>query len=658
MRFSAFKMAIPRSEINALWAIIAFVSKSSSVTPSASHWYRYKHIVRRLFYSEAAVLASSALSSSQTLLLPPSKDHVSTCEAELLRLSILLRSGSLDPLPEQDGILTSLMQKSLSLQADSFRYNVNNAVHLIPRQHYMKSKSLIRKLWDASNVTTPSSPIQEVEMCFLRGLRLIPRASSKGTSGDDLTLFADCIDPCLALAVSWMERLPRDKKARWIRLKKDLDKCVNALAEKATSLDKIALDGMHESTSAEEVKVDEDVENNFFDSIQGLNRNKRAGPTLASSFYRESAAMLFIASSMLLVRAVKRPQSSGESVLNDSFRKRVWHMVSDRASRERRDHLMNGGGGDGPPRSSNFFLSLTASKAMATLAFLHLGVGSNDDALLSTDAKYDSLAFVVSCVVVSLESICNILLSEIKRRNEAILFPSHEESNSFRPTEGMCVDAVGSICTWLSALMSRARHSLAHGPEELREAIRHLGRQCLQMVISTVEVSFAGLVQIKQADSNLDLSFRSSLGVLRNAIGLYHETSSGEGVAITTLVPHQVVGNDNVHTPSVNNAGNGGAANGGNDDTADIFGGLDDEAFMNIDLDNLTGQSTSSVSNSGSTLHTESAASPNVNEQFDALAKGKIWSLLTDAIDASKVSIFDGRDDRRKRRFDITLLIE
>lgn len=628
-------MAIPRCEVNALWAIMAFVSKSSSLTPSASQWYRYKHIVRKLFYSEAAVLASGALSSPQALSLPPSKEHITTCEAELQRVSILLRSGALDPLPEQDGILTSLIQKTISLRADSFRCNANNAVHLIPRQNSKHIKSLLRKVWDSSDIASTPAPVGDVEMDFLRGLTLVSGSlSNTTTTKDDLALFLYGIRPCLALMASWMERLPRDKKARWVRLRKDMDKLVASLAEKAASLDKTA-QGEGTGTSAEKDQVDVDFESAFFESLPGLNRNMNAGPSAASAYYRESASVILIASSILMARSVRRLQGTYESFLDENLRKQVWQIVSSQSLRQDQEYIMNGRCGQEPARSEEFLLSLTASKVMIALAFLHLGVGSSDEVPLGTDTKDNCLTFIVSCVAASLDSICNIFMAENKRSNDVVLFPAQEgESYDFRPTVAMCIESVGNVCTWLSALLSRARHTLSQRPtsSNLHEAVRHLGRHCFQMFIPTIEVAFTCLIQAKQADANSDMSVRSTLAVLRNAIGLVHEANKSGEVAET--VPDLSSGNALQASNGTSSMGNS-TTNGATDDS-DLFGGLDDDAFMNIDLDNLTGQSTQTT-NSGSSFQADSAPQT-ADGQLDIFAKGSIWSLLTDVLDASKVS--------------------
>ena len=102
-------MAIPRSEVQALWMIVAFLGNNQLLPASSTQWYRYKHIVKRLFYSDAAVLSKGALVQTDKHPLPPSKGHLAACETELLRLAVLIRAGSLDPLPDHDGILTALI---------------------------------------------------------------------------------------------------------------------------------------------------------------------------------------------------------------------------------------------------------------------------------------------------------------------------------------------------------------------------------------------------------------------------------------------------------------------------------------------------------------------------------------------------------------------
>lgn len=604
-----------------MWMIIAFFGNVQSVPASSSQWYRYKHIVRRLFYSDAAVLSSGALALSQTPLLPPSNSHLSACEIELLRLSVLVRSGALDPLPEQDGILTSLIQKSLSLQADSYRHDTNIAATdmIITVLGETVTKPLLRNIWEVSDVASAAIPLFNIESKLLAEVGSDGSLSIEGGIG--------ILQACVALMMAWMGRLPRDKKARWIRLRKDIDKLMATLTEKSNAIENAA--GTLESRP--DASFDADGVESAFEAAFGggdlsPSRNLQAGPDASAGFYRQSASLLLLSSTLFAAKTVHQPNESIQ-VFGDDFLIRIWSLVSNDDMRKHQLYVLNGRSGQEPAVPKDFFRSIVASKVMSISALLYLGADIDSEKTPSNNAGESGLALAISCIVSSLESLCHMFMAEVERNAEATLFPTTDNccGASFRPNSTMCIAAISSGFTSLSTILSRARSNLANAALAHSSNAGQLGNTCLLMVIPVVEVAFPCIVQTKEADSSSELFLRSVLATLRHGIGLFHELGK------------------NVDTPTVETmaATAVGAAAGSPSntyqDTDDLFGGLGDDAFMNIDLDNLTGQSTSA---SSSQVETGDAVGEVVDDRVDGLAKGKLWCLLMDALDAAKVSIY------------------
>ena len=624
LRFAQFKMAIPRGEVNALWMIIAFFGNVPSIPASSSQWYRYKHIVRRLFYSDAAVLSNGALAQSLNIVPPPSKSHLSTCEIELLRLSALIRSGALDPLPEQDGILTSLIQKSLSLQADSYRHDANGAATdmIITVLDETSTKPLLRHIWEVSDVASVATPLLNIEAKLLAEV------------GSDISLPIESgggiLQACTALMMAWMGRLPADKKARWIRLRKDIDKLVATLTEKSDAIESAAgtLESRTDASTAADC-VESAFEAAFGDKGLDASRNLQAGPDASAGFYRQSASLLLLSSTLFAAKKMHQPNEPMQG-FDEDFLKRIWNMISNDDMRKHHLYVQNGRSGQEPAVSKDFLRSIVATKVMSIAALLYLGAHVDSEDTSNNDARKSGLTFVISSIASSLESLCHMFMAEVKRTAETTLFPTTDNScgASFRPNSIMCISAISGGFTSLSTILSRARSKFSNFTlvnSSHADELDNIGSTCLLMIIPVVEVAFASIIQAKEANASSELCVRSVLATLRHGIGLFHALGKNADTPTAETLAAAVVGNAADSSSNTDQV------------TDDLFGGLGDDAFMNIDLDNLTGQSTSA---SSSQVETGDAVGEGGDAKMDELAKGKLWSLLMDALDAAKVSIF------------------
>ena len=628
LRFAKFNMAIPRSEVQALWMIVAFLGNSQSLPASSTQWYRYKHIVKRLFYSDAAVLSKGALVQTDKHPLPPSKGHLAACETELRHLAVLIRAGSLDPLPDQDGILTALIQKSLTLQADSHRHDANGAVNdmLFDASREVNRKTLLRDLWELSDpAASEPALLLDVESILLATVIGTDDTSSTEAGGGILRTCAD-------LMSAWMGRLPGDKKARWIRFQKDIDKLVASLREKADAISSSSRDASLRGNTVS--SGNDDVEGAFEAAFGGtdIGANAQAGPGVSAAYYRQSASLLLIASSLRASKAMQRPQEAAP-VLNVSLLQNIWHMLSNDGMRKHQIFVHSGRSiNDSVAVPNNFFRSIAATKVMSILALLYLGAGSSDEDTPATAEGEKGLSFVLSCLASSLESMCHMFLKQVEQSADVALFPAAENSTgeSFRPSSAMCISAIGDGFAMLSTILSRTRATLASDNSSNNSGFRQMGKACLSMIIPVVEIAFVCITQTKEVGVASDTYLRSALATLRNGIGLFHEakkstdnSSSSDPAAVPTR---------SAVAPSTSS--DLGSITPNESPGDDLFGGLGDDAFLNIDLDNLTSHTTSAPS-------TQNEASDPTNDgdatQIDVLAKGKLWSQLFDALDTAKV---------------------
>jgi len=608
--------------------IIAFLGNATSMPAPSSQWYRYKHIVRRLFYSDAAVLSSGALVTTQNIPLPPSESHRSMCRTELLRLSALIRSGALDPLPEQDGILTSLIQKSLSLQADSYRHNANGAAAnmTVTALGEGSRKAILQKIWESSDVAAVGTLLVDVELQVLK--EVSDKESLPTEEGNGI------LRACVTLTMAWMGRLPGDKKARWIRLRKDLDKLVTSLMEKSDAIDSSGgMLGSRANGDSATDGVESAFEAAFGDGGFGSSKNLQAGPGASAAFYRQSASLLLVSSSLFAAKRTVRPQESAQ-VVDEAFVKRIWNMLSNDDMRKHQIYIQNGRLDQEPAVPDDFFRSVAATKVMSILTLLYLGAENKSESVPSASAEEACLSFAISCIVSSLESLCYFFRRQVTRNTEVKLFPATADSTdvSFRPTSTMCIAAISSGFTALSTILTRTRANSSTSSSGDTTPSGQLGNSCLFMTIPVIEIALACIVQVREADEGSELYLRSVLATLRNCIGLFHEAKKNVGTASATALTSFSVDATAASPQTGQKISNESPVD-------DMFGGLGDDAFMNIDLDNLTNRSNQSTSLPSSQIEADDPKVEDNDAKMDELAKGKLWSLLLDALDAAKVSI-------------------
>ena len=307
---------------------MSFFSKSVSVAPPASQWYRYKHIVRKLFYSDAAVLASDAMSrghrtgssGKQEEMCPPGPDHVACCKTDLYRLAVLLSSSALSPLPEQDGILTNLVQKAILLQGDSFQGGKHGKSAVFPQESDIPEDYLVRRIWEVSDIASRPLPVEEIEVKFLQEMHLFNDDAGRLASLQT-GMTPNVLDDCLGLTVAWTRQLPIEKKARCVRLRKDMDSLVKHFIEKAGVIEKDVQNSSKSSLSPNQDSAEADFALAF--ALPDVDHNlTRSDPLLVASFYRESASRLLVTSSVFLSNRMHR-RSSLDPAICGSLQKRV-----------------------------------------------------------------------------------------------------------------------------------------------------------------------------------------------------------------------------------------------------------------------------------------------------------------------------------------------
>jgi len=152
--------------------------------------------------------------STNAVAAPPSDAQLQCCREEISNFSLLLRSGALDPMPNDDGMFLKLLLKCITLNAD------DPSALLVPKMFKTISKhdrKIAFKAWQESDVSyfvdtgvSNSDPLSR---------RLLLELSESDMQSASLFSLVpnENVSAVLHLLKDWLHRIP-NKKARWSRL--------------------------------------------------------------------------------------------------------------------------------------------------------------------------------------------------------------------------------------------------------------------------------------------------------------------------------------------------------------------------------------------------------------------------------------------------------
>ena len=232
-RIFKFKKFIPRIEIDALWGLMAWFARSCSSNTTLDLRWRF---TASLFTFKTGSLGQIISGNSDIHFLPPSANQIRCCAEELLKLTLLLESGAMDPLPADDGILVKILEKSVALysqrQSEQMTSQVSNLSNTISR----KDIKIVFKAWqesDLSHIMGEKNLAEPLSVLFLRDLFELKHPSE--SSFFSLVPSSEVLTNVLHLLHKWIIRMP-NKKARWSRFGDTLLSYVNRTLKDAGSI--------------------------------------------------------------------------------------------------------------------------------------------------------------------------------------------------------------------------------------------------------------------------------------------------------------------------------------------------------------------------------------------------------------------------------------
>ena len=279
-RYRKLGQVWPRVEVEAVWSVLLYfgASKCQIDQKNQARWL----LITKLFSS--SVLARCQ--DEEDAKLPPNPQHLAAFDFDVKILAQLLEKGTLDELPASDKLVTNLIKRAISLQAEDYLLNEESRFRAFPSFGDERSATkFVSRLWENAQETALNDTFSteyQLQKVHQLDFRRSQRHGTMPEMEDLLRPMSPLMASCLSLLIAWAYRVP-SKKVRYIRFQKQL----KGLRESLILVEKELFDRVEASVSAEsDAFGDAFMEMRPAEIGDGMDR--------ASVFLREAAANLRI----------------------------------------------------------------------------------------------------------------------------------------------------------------------------------------------------------------------------------------------------------------------------------------------------------------------------------------------------------------------------
>ncbi len=565
---------------------------------------------------------TSGLGGAHTL--PPSETQLTCCAEELSKLSSLLQSGAMDPLPNDDGVLIKILRKALALNSQRRYEKITSQLSMLSKTLIQKDSKLIFKAWresDLSLVTNDAFRAAE-SLTALLHIDLLEMNHSHDSSFFSLGPSSEVLKSVINLFDEWNQRMPR-KKARRSRFGDVLLSFVNTTlkdAESITSSRRPATDN-----------VGDDFAQHFAKSNANENHSKES---FATSTLCEGLVYLFIFSQSGRTTTSAECDNSfplqhslqfcekvrvGIQIIFISINNsplfliccwQIWSIIADDRMKMHRLHLMEKGTileEDTQAKSSPFsvYLSMKLFSSLM-IQFLHQLKNETSESVKSKNdvlQNEEYILFILSCIEAGIISACEYIESPNIRITTPVSFSSPVYGHESRRKSNILT--CGLI--WMSCIIHEMNQLLCFTRSTFATHIRYFEKAVDHCVPRFIDIAMHCLKKIHASEGEketLGSCYRACLAMLRNTVNAfiirYHKHAIN--------VPQEDV--DELKASSNDSVGN----------EFDEFG---DELFLALDLDQTGGNQSISDDRSESV--------------FNYARRQDLWAQLLMAINQGKV---------------------
>jgi len=529
-RLRSFKEKIPREESEAIWSIIGFSSRCTTLTrSSAPDLKQPQNLLGRLLSNDCGTL------SEADQQLPPPKLQVDTCSKEIKWICALLSSKLLGNLPSMDSFVKSIFKRSVALDA------FDAILGLLPITPKVKVNKTVKQLWGYSCIVGSSAELESDLQTGLVNLDSNDSTHNVYCSMPSSVLLRRCVSLVATYAKMMMTKKTRWKKFRTSILDPLADGCVKQALEVEAKSESIKALGREKKDAFAEM----------FQSIETATEIQIVeSPT--SSHFREAACYLMLAS--VVARSHYNVPGEGNNFhLNKDFRESIWKYSSDEKMHHHQKHFLDKMSGDIPASSSNICLLYTSAKTMTFTTLLHLHVNDFKSEPLQTaellrnhllavkiDDDVNMMEYLLTSIISTLLASCDVL-DNLNQRGR-VSAEREDECKAFLNSSKSIIDIISLISMRLSLIFGRAKFimelitkvnpSSDDKLAKLAGAIKRLGGSSFFLFVMQ-SLTKALRVIVQTATSNtfskalnnegcLENSFRGCLGAIRNSIALVH----------------------------------------------------------------------------------------------------------------------------------------
>jgi len=639
-RLDALAKIYPRCEVNAIWSSFTFFANVKKTTMISNkivdemkdlRW----NLISTLFFTETGTLScmfpAPLNGADNPSPLHISSNHRNLCVKELCNFSKLLKSEALDPIPNINELLQKIIVKAVCIEAQSDqlsfinyssnddRDEVNNSyMGKFLRRHDLK---LVLELWVESDHATYESVcnIDETELDKKKKIndmasRLLDEyitCDSQDHIRSILSLHSTSkiLRASMDLLEAWNSRFGM-KMDRWLSMKNTTEAIIRGFLQKSeihqVLLSKkkqglkndmnicLSHDGKGFDAFTDAFPAQNEIRcKNLKSATRDINESKRN--IFGWALYREAAASIMIASTLSWERhapaAIKEKNKSPLGTFDKEWYNKLWEILSNDCTRERQKYLFSNFTQENVPGQMSIessycllLLHFNSTKLMTLVTLLHLDEASSKQSNCRDESQ---LLFLITSILASVESICEMLrLANIQeQKTEHIRYSNLNEDF---PGSVECTNALTCGCVWISSVINRCRFMLisfkriASGPNNIYPTIMKFANHSLNLFVPLGMRILEEITQSMNLYTTSDACMRACLSFLRSAIGL--KQISSEQISMTSCLKN-ATSNSEI---AKNKANFDSQSYQSSALSEDIFGGIDDTALMNIDLEIIT----------------------------------------------------------------------
>uniref|UniRef100_A0A7S3PXM1 Uncharacterized protein n=1 Tax=Chaetoceros debilis TaxID=122233 RepID=A0A7S3PXM1_9STRA len=607
-RLMKFKKNRPREEIEAIWCLLAWFAKTPTVEKECDE-LRWKLIIS-LFTYQTGVLGKN----EQNKMSSPSQ--LIQCSSEIGYLCSLLKSGALDPIPNNDDLLAKLFSKLIHFHADSESTRIVRGFQELRKMPSRGETKAVFKSWlesDISNlfpngqIVTKTNSVRLLADLYTWSPSDMPERKLSLSSSSKVLKSGICLVEC------WLSQLP-DKKIRWTRLGDRLTTLLAVFVNEVESGHSHLSEGREKSSAT-------DIADAFGKSFAV--KEDYEAPNISNEFLRTTSrceAIVFVTICARHMRDNFKTEGDRKfpMKINKELCKKIWILLADERLKEHEIHVskhLNVLQNYQKKKKSSIFAAYIITKLFSSLLFQIMAEletrHSKDPAELDfySEPEADSFTFmvmcVISCIAATSEDLTNIFHADRSIVDTSLPIRRNDTLTS--------ANTISCGLFWLSSIFHQIGVLYASNVNAIRPLLDKSLDEICPRVVSIVLRCMKAVTTSTSKEASFDLCYRTSLTTLRN---IFHIIGLRRKLHI-----HPFHRKANTDTRIIA----GSRSSNETEEEDEMFDDIDDSFFMAVDLENPVPWQTITKSQA--------------EDIFLRIGGQEVWDFLVKCLEQSKPSM-------------------